>query len=251
MTGYIWLAIGFAALTFLGYRAVPIWLDSGRRGWSSAHRLRWTLYGAIVPSGYWWGARIDVLPPQEREELLAHETEALGLDRADSLHCPLCRAEVPHAWALTVTGRPTVARGPVECPGCDFRLDACRHCAHFLPGSPRGWGQSPWDHDDRTFGRCEHYKSYQPVEQACAPDMARQLKERGHDRVRAPRPVADSFLPPDSCSAFNPDRRWLQAGGIRWPGPRRVALLRLLVPPAIPAVPVPMEPAQDDEQWLL
>jgi hypothetical protein len=251
MMSYFWIAIGLAALAFFGYRALRIWLDSGRRGFPSAHRLRWALHGAIVPSRYWWEARIDALPPQEREELLSRETEALGLNRADSLRCPLCQAEVPHAWALSSAGQPAVARGPVKCPDCDFRLDACRHCAHFLPGSPRGWGQTPWDRDDRTFGRCAHYKTYQPVEQACAPDMARRLRDRGQDQVRAPRPIADSFLPPDSCSAFKPDRRWLQAGGVRWPGARRAGLLRLLALPATPAATTSEESTQDDEQWLL
>jgi hypothetical protein len=251
MMSYLWLAIGFAALAFFGCRAVRIGLDSRRWGFPSAHRLGWALCGAIVPSRYWWDARIDALPPHEREALLACETEALGLDRADSLRCPLCKAEVPHAWAIGSEGRPTIARRRVECPDCDFRLDACRHCSHFLPGAPRGWGQAPWDHDDRTFGRCAHYKTYQPAEQACAPDMARRLEERGHDRVRAPRPIVDSFLPPDACSAFKADRRWLRAGGIRWPDARRVALLRLLAPSATPAAPAPAEAAQDDEQWLL
>ena len=251
MMSYFWIAIGLTAFAFFGYRALRIWLDSGWRGFPIAHRLGWALRGAIVPSRYWWEARIEALSPQEREQLLAREMEALGLSRADSLRCPLCKAEVPRAWALSSAGQPTVARGPVECPGCDFRLDACRHCAHFLPGSPRGWGQVPWDHDDRTFGRCAHYKTYQPVEQACAPDLARRLRDRGHDQVRAPRPIADSFLPPDSCSAFKPDRRWLHAGGVRWPDARRAGLLRLLAPPATPAAPTAAKSTQDDEQWLL
>ena len=105
MMSYLWLAIGFAALAFFGYRAVRIWLDARRRGFPSARRLGWALYGAIVPSRYWWDARIDALPPQEREALLARETEALDLGRADSLRCPLCKAEVPHAWALSSAGR--------------------------------------------------------------------------------------------------------------------------------------------------
>ncbi|MGD8625572.1 MAG: hypothetical protein PVF47_10570 [Anaerolineae bacterium] len=85
-----------------------------------------------------------------------------------------------------------------------------------------------WQTGDVTFGRCGHYRSPQPVEQACAPGMARQLKERGYERVRAPRPIADSFLPPDSCRAFRPERKRLRDSGIHWPDARRVVLLRLL-----------------------
>jgi hypothetical protein len=251
MNDIIWLALGLATLGFLARRAQRVWVDAGQRGFDPARRAGWALLGAVVPSRYWWGARIETLSPQERSGLLARETGTLGLSRTDSLHCPLCGAEVPHAWALTSDGRPTVAPGPVECPGCDFRLDACRHCAHFLPGSPHARVQYGWGSNDLTSGRCECYKVSQPVEQACSPDMARQLKARGWERIRAPRPIVDSFVPPDSCTAFKPDRNRLKAGGVRWPGARRVALLRLLAPPPVPETESPEELPSDDEQWLL
>ena len=204
MGNYLLLAAGVGALGFLACRAGRVWADAGQRGFSLGRRIGWALLGAVVPSRYWWGARIEALSPQEeRADLLARETEALGLSRADSLRCPLCGAQVPHAWVLASDGRPTVAPGPVECPRCDFRLDACRHCARFLPGSPQAQGQFGWSGGDLTFGRCEHYQVSQPVEQACAPGVARQLKARGWDQIRAPRPVVDSFLPPDFCTASN------------------------------------------------
>ena len=153
---------------------------------------------------------------------------AAHLARADGLRCPLCGADVPRAWALDSDGRPTAAPGPIKCPQCDFRLDACRHCAHFLPGKPQGWGGRSWSSDDLTFGRCSVYKELQPVEQVSSPEMAGQLKARGFDQVRAPLPIVDSYMPPDFCAAFKLDRRRLQASGIRWPDARRVALLRML-----------------------
>jgi len=54
-----------------------------------------------------------------------------------------------------------------------------------------------------------------------------------------------------ACTAFTPDRRRLQAGGVRWPAARRVALLRLLAPPPVPETTPPEELPSGDEQWLL
>jgi hypothetical protein len=226
MSDTIWLALALGAFAFLAYRAGRIWLDAGQHGFSLRRRLGWACFGAIMPSRYWWVARLQALTPHEQADLLVHETESLGLGRADSLRCPLCGAETPHAWTLDHVGRLTVAPGPVKCPQCDFRLDACRHCAHFLPGAPQA--NSSWVSADITFGRCDFYKTVQPVEQACAPEVAQRLKARGYDQLRAPQPIIDSFMPLDGCHAFAADRKRLQAGGIRWPDTRRTALLRLL-----------------------
>ena len=239
----LWLSIGLAMLAFMSWRAIPIWIDGNRRG--VKRRLYWALVGIAAPARYWWGTRIETMPESERADLLARETAARRLTRADSLHCPLCGAEVTRAWALDSQGRPTVAPGPVQCSRCGFRLDACRHCARFLPG-----GQGAFNGDDVTFGRCSYYKATQPVEQVCSPEMARQLKARGYDQVRAPIPIVDSFVPPDSCTAFRPDRKRTQASGCRWPDARRVALLRMLA--SFPASKAAMaDQLSDDEKWLL
>jgi hypothetical protein len=241
-------------LGFLAYRGGRVWVDSGRRGFEPARRLGWALGGAAAPARYWWGVRIEALSSVERDDLLARETAALGMTQADGLRCPLYVAEVPGAWALDPEGRATVGPGPVECPDCDFRLDACRHCEHFLPGDPPSsavWGQVSSRSDDITYGRCGHYKKTQPVEQACAPDVARRLKARGWERVRGPYPVVDSLVPPDCCQAFRPDRKRLKAGGVRWPDAHRAALLRLMLPPPAMEQKSPEEPPSGDEQWFL
>ena len=247
---YLWLLPVLIGAGFLAYRGARCWVDAARRELPPKERLRWALWGAVSPARYWWRARIETMPEQERSALLARETAALGLERADSQRCPLCQAEVPCAWALDAGGRATVAPGPVECPACDFRLDACRHCAHFLPGAPRSPGVPSWNAGDITSGRCGHYKEWQAVERTTTPDMAKQLKARGWDRVRGPLSIADSFLPPDHCSAYQPDRKRLKAGQVQWPDARRVALLRLLAPPPEKETPDPGM-ASDDERWLL
>jgi hypothetical protein len=248
---YFWLALGFVMLAVLAYRGSRIWRDAVRLGLDTVHRVRWTLCGAIVPSCYWWQARLRALPSEERAELLARETAALSLSSVDSLRCPLCEAEVPRAWAIGANDKPTIAPGPIECPNCDFRLDACRHCAHFLPGSPSVWGQTAWNRADVTHGRCDHYKTWQPIEQATAPDMARRLRDRGFERVRAPMPVMDSLLPPEHCRAYEPDRKGLRAGGIEWPDTRRRGLLGLLAPSSTQDSRQDQPLPSDHEQWLL
>jgi hypothetical protein len=100
-------------------------------------------------------------------------------------------------------------------------------------------------------GRCNQYRSSQPVEQTTTADMARRLKERGFEQVRAPMPIIDSFLPPDSCRAFAAEPRRLKRGGLKWPDARRTALLRLLALPVTQAVGDTNGFPQGDDQWLL
>jgi hypothetical protein len=246
---YLWLTGATIIVGLFFYRAGRIWLDAGRRRLGTGPRLLWALQGAVRPARYWWQARIEVMLPEERQQLLIQETKALGLERADSLRCPLCAAEVPSAWTLTIDGLPTTAAGPVECPECDFRLDACRHCSHFLPGSPKdgtGWGGA-----DITFGRCDVYRTSQSVDQACAPDIARQLRRRGIECIRAPMAIVDSFLPPDSCRAFKSERSRLRSGNVNWPDARRVALLRLTGTTVQPDVRPHAGAPSGNEEWLL
>jgi hypothetical protein len=228
MITYTWIALGAPLLALAAWRAVPIWLDTRAHGWPLTRRLGWSLLGVIVPSRYWWQARLEALDPEDRATLLAREARALGLSRAHALHCPLCGAEVPQAWALDLSGHVCVAEGPIACLECDFRLDACRHCTNFLPGAPRSWTGLGWHDIDPTRGRCSQYKRVQPVEQATGPDMARQLKSRGCEQIRAPMQIVDSYLRPDFCRAFQPEPGRIKASGLPWPGPRRAGLLHLL-----------------------
>jgi len=249
MSDYLWLVPALGLLTFMACRAAPIWLDCRWR--SVPRRWYWTLAGIVAPSRYWWRARIEAMSPDEQADVLARETAKLGLSRADSLRCPLCGTDVPHAWTLDAEGRPMIAPGPVHCPQCDFRLDACRHCEHFLPGAPGALGGYALGGGDMSFGRCGQYKTPQSVDQVYSPEMAQRLKERGYEVLNAPIPIVDSFMPPDFCRAFQPQRKRLQVGGVRWPEARRAALLRLLAPSQSAGPSASEETASDAEQWLL
>ena len=254
---YLLAALAVAGLGILAWRGARIWIDSGRAigplgappAWT--RRLAWALWGAILPGHYWWGARLEAMSGQAQQQLLSRETRALGLSRADAERCPLCAAEIPRVWALDRQGGATVAPGPVQCPACDFRLDSCRHCRHFLPGKPRSAFDLGGGEADITSGRCGFYKQSQPVEEAAAPQMARSLQQRGYDRIRAPMRILDSMLRPDSCRAFDPHRKRIEASDLSWPGPRRAALLRLQGATA----PAPgrdrRDQAWEEEKWLL
>jgi len=105
---YVLALLVAATLGFLSWRGARIWTDSGRIAGtpdSVARRLGWSLWGAIVPSHYWWGARLEAMSPEEQQRLLAREIEALGLNRADAEVCPLCGVEIPEAWTLDSEGR--------------------------------------------------------------------------------------------------------------------------------------------------
>ncbi|MGD8596116.1 MAG: hypothetical protein PVJ26_03770 [Anaerolineae bacterium] len=243
---YVLLVVGLTGLACLGYRSGQLWLDAAQRDLGPGARAAWSLWGALMPDHVWWPIRFEAMSQEEQSRLLESETQALGVERLDSLLCPLCGAEIHNAWALTADGQARVAPGPVQCPSCDFRLDACRHCARFLPGPSRDWGQSAWTGADMTFGRCAHYKKVQSLEQACAPQMAQRLRQRGYDQIRAPAAIMDSYLPLDSCRAFEVDRRRLRANRIAWPNARYQALLSILRPPLVVETP-----AHDEEQWLL
>jgi hypothetical protein len=251
MVHFLALTVPIALLAFLTFRARRIWRDTGLRRLSLIDRLRWTCQGALQPSRYWWQARIDTLSLEERQELLIRGSHEIGLGRADSVRCPLCKEEVPNAWAITETGETSVARRPVECPRCDFRLDACRHCRHFLPGSPAGWGQPQFGSVALSFGRCPQYKEWLPIDQTTSAEMARRLRARGYERIRAPRLIQDSFLPPDSCISFLADRKRLRGGGIAWPDARQSALIRMLQCPTPLDSPVQQSDSDYQEKWLL
>jgi hypothetical protein len=78
-----------------------------------------------------------------------------------------------------------------------------------------------------STGRCGVYKAAQPVEGVSGPHLARQLRQRGHDTLRGPLPIADSYLPPDYCRTFALDRARLRANDVPWPGRSQRALLAL------------------------
>jgi hypothetical protein len=208
-------------------RAIRIWRNSADLAVTLLVRFLWSLAGGIMPSLYWWKYRISALNSEQRDGLLRKETETLNLGGPDNLICPLCGSEIEKAWTVTENGSVTVSKGPVSCPRCDFRLDSCRFCQHFLAGKPGAWGQVGMGGSDITFGRCSIYKKERPVDKSYNPAVVKKLKAFGISYVRDNLPIIDSYFPPDFCRAFNPDKKRMKSADVSWPNRKITALIKI------------------------
>ncbi len=246
----LWVLLASLAIGMIFVGAF-VWRDARRLNVSGRDILYLILVGIADPLRYWYYERPRRLPAEEQARWLHALAQRLGLNDVRAARCPLCGSEIADAWRVGPRNRLAVAPGPVRCPACDFRLDACRHCRYFQPagalqsGPMSGMGLS-WTH-----GRCTFYKSMQPVEAITSRDMARRLQERGYTHLRAPTPIIDSYMPLETCTAFVLEAGQLPHSGMRRPGRRQQLALRLLSQ----AAPVKVEPSEpefsDTEQWLL
>jgi hypothetical protein len=177
----------------------------------------------VAPERYWWGERLTRLDEAEARNLLRSEAAAHGLASVADVRCPLCDSELTGALALTEAGRLAIRPG-AQCPKCDFRLDACRHCDHFLPA--RELSSAFSRQEDFSHGRCRWYRARQPVREAY-PQQATQLEALGYDELTAPRPITDSYFPLPECTAFTLNVERLKHSDVPWLTGQRLALLRL------------------------
>jgi hypothetical protein len=251
--GWVFLALTAAWVLLMG---TYFWREA--RGWGvpSSELWRLILRGLVDPVRFWYCERPLHWPAEIREKWLRAMAQRLGLNDVRAAHCPLCGSEIPNAWDVDHRGRLTVGPGPVRCPQCDFRLDACRHCRYFQPAGASSGGAWSGIGMSWTHGRCTFYKSVQPVEEIVTADMARRMRERGYTHLRAPTPIADSYIPLDMCNAFVLELNFLPHSGMRKPGRRQRLALWVLAAaqtPQLTRVPAEGEGPLpgDEEQWLL
>ncbi len=246
----LWTLLALIAGWVIGMGTL-IWRDLRRLGIVGQEATRLLLLGLIDPLRYWYFERPLRLSEEAREAWLNELAQRLGLSSVRATRCPLCDTEITEAWDVDDRGRLKTAPGPVRCPKCDFRLDACRHCRYFQPaGAQQSYAFSgttlSWTH-----GRCTYYKTMQPVEALAPPDMARRMRERGYTQLRGPTPITDSYIPLENCAAFALEPKHLQHSGTRRPGRRQRLALRVLARTA-PASELPHPDKLDEEaQWLL
>jgi len=226
--GWLFLALLLCGVAWRAVVAALVWRDARRRGLTAREGLRWALISLADAGRYWWGARLDLMLAGEAGTLLGRAAGEHGLAHVTGVRCPLCGSEIADALAVSEAGDLTVARREAACRRCDFRLDACRHCCHFLPatsgypglaGADRGGG-------DFTHGRCDRYRDYQPVHQT-HPRIAHRLEAMGYDYLRAPKRVLDSYFPLEEFSAFSLDPGRLRRSEVAWLTHQRTALIRL------------------------
>jgi hypothetical protein len=218
------LIIGVVGLlTWRGAIAAQVVADARRRGFASSEIARWGLIAVIDADRYWWGARLDRLPVPEARELLIDLARTHNLLSVVNVRCPLCDREIKNALAVADDGA-LYARRQTACSHCDFRVDACRHCAHFLPAT----GSSiMFDrHGDFSHGRCDFYRAPEAVRTAY-PQHASRMEAMGFDMLPTPKPIADSFIPLSECTAFALKLDLLRQSNVPWLDRQRVALIRL------------------------
>ena len=220
---FIVIILGLSLLTWRGLVAVRVGREARRRGFPSREIICWALIAVVDASRYWWGARLDRLSVPEARELLVATAQAHGLLSVVNLRCPLCDYEIANALAVTADGELYIRR-QTTCAHCDFRADACRHCAHFRPASG---GATAFDrHGDVSHGRCGFYRTVESVRTAY-PLHARRLEAMGYDMLPTPKPIADSFIPLDGCTAFSLKPELLRHSKVPWIDRQRMALIRL------------------------
>ncbi len=208
-------------LAWRGVIAAQVVLDARRRGCELIAIGRWALTAMVDADRYWWGARLDRLAAPEARELLVEAARAHNLLTVTSVRCPLCDAEIKNALAVADDGDLYVRR-QAACAHCDFRVDACRHCAHFIPA-----GATVFDrHGDFSHGRCDFYRAPEAVRTAY-PEHASRMEAMGFDMLPTPKPIVDSFIPLAECTAFSLKPELLQQSKVPWVGRQRAALIRL------------------------
>jgi hypothetical protein len=217
------IGIGLSILAWRGLSAAQVAWDARRRGFATGELIRWALIAVVDADRYWWGARLDRLPVPEARELLIDLTRQRNLLSIVNVRCPLCNTEIKNVLAADDHGDLYVRR-QATCPHCDFRADACRHCAHFLPAAG---GFTMFERrGDFSHGRCAMYRAPEAVRTAY-PQHARRMEAMGFDVLPTPRAITDSFIPLPECTAFSLNLQFLQQSNVPWLNRQRTALIRL------------------------
>jgi hypothetical protein len=215
---------GACLLAWRGIVAAQAARDARRRGFRPIEIGRWALIAVLDADRYWWGARLDRLALPEARELLVEAARVHNLLNVANVRCPLCDAEIKNALAAADDGELYVRR-QAACSRCDFRVDACRHCAHFIPSAAAATVLLDW-RGDVSHGRCAQYRALEPVRTAY-PQHARRLEAMGYDVLPTPKPIADSLIPLAECTAFSLKPELLRQSKVPWIDRQRLALIRL------------------------
>ncbi len=224
MIDWLWFVIPILGAAPFVSRAARIYLDARARNLSRSEGLRWALMGLAAPDRYWWGRRLEILPVEEGQRLLAQAAQEMSLQSVGNLRCPLCNYEMEGVFTLSADGSLAVQGREIVCARCGFRLDCCRHCRHFVPGSGVHFQMEV----DRTQGKCSRIRQWCPVTEVCPPHMSRRLMEMGYEVLRVQAPIRDSYVPVEGCRFFSLDEKGLGQTGAKNIDRKRLGLIQLL-----------------------
>jgi hypothetical protein len=214
---WAFLGLLLGSIAWRAVMAARVMRDARQRGADTRNQLRWALLAVLDDRFYWWGARLKVMTDEEAQTLLRCIAREHRLTSVTNVRCPLCGHEIADALAVSEAGALTVARSRAVCRRCDFRLDTCRHCRHFLPARS-AYASPAFAHGeggDFSHGRCNRYRDWQPVQDAY-PHVAKRLETMGYESLRAPQRIQDSYFPLEECTSFALDVKRLQKSEVSW-----------------------------------
>ena len=171
---------------------------------------------------YYWVLRLSLhLTSFEKEDALKESFRVTRVSQPDSLMCPFCHIEIPHALQLLSNGSLSTTHRPLSCPRCGLRFDSCRYCQYYEPDT-RGFSLFNTDQ-----GKCSVIKETQSVDVFCTPETANRLHHMGWDTLYTGIRINDSFCPPDRCRQFIIDDKKMLLDNIPCTGKTRSLLLQL------------------------
>jgi len=211
----IWFSIPF----FYAYQAFTF---SFRRGASFFSALLNGFIGYFHFPYYLWVRRLSLkLNPSDKKQILKDSKKMTNVSEPDSLYCPFCQIEIPHALRIVSNNALTTTKRPLLCPRCALRFDCCRYCQHYEMSTNQF---TPFD---RNQGKCKIIKEVQNVDTFCNPSMAKRLREMGWENLYASIVIHDNFSPPDRCRQFIVDGKKMLLDHIPEMGNTRVLLIKI------------------------
>lgn len=225
----------FLNLSFLFFPLVPIfWVSvpiffaikafvySSHHGASFFSAFINAIIGFFHYPQFLWSRRLMLdLPSETIQTILKESTKITKVSAPDSLFCPFCKIEIPHALRFLSEENITTTKRPMLCPRCQLRFDCCRYCQNYeLSGNQR------WMFEN-SRGKCTVIKEVQSIDTFCEPPMAKRLHDMGWDSLYTGLSIPDSFTPPDRCRQFIFDGEKAINDNIPGMGKIRVLLMKL------------------------
>lgn len=169
-----------------------------------------------------WSQRLTLdLPLKAIQTILKESVNITKVSAPDSLFCPFCKIEIPHALRFISGENLTTTKKPMLCPRCQLRFDCCRYCQNYEKSISKSW------RFENSQGKCQVIKEVQSIDTFCDPSIAKRLRDMGWNSLYTGLSIPDSFTPPDRCRQFILDGEKANIDHIPGMGRIRVLLMKL------------------------